>query len=294
MDQIQEKANSQTLVAIPEIDVLKAQGIETGTVIDNLSSICEELDAQAAMIDDWREEMVRLVLVPLLDETGEDKDKTGEEWEQSIAIQGKLEAYVKVLDAAISDREYAINGGVNARVEHELTVARREAEEAVERGEATEEDKMLLALIKEREASKPSPHLDSVRHNMSKLRQIQNSAGSQNTDRARVEAEIAGRQLRYVAMQANKQSQTAKALHAELNLFSSTVKARMDFYNHLQQISDSLNPYEGPKDDGALRRREADEEKAEDELRNAEMKQRYREYISLARWVSFVTEANAT
>jgi E3 ubiquitin-protein ligase SHPRH len=283
MDQICEKANDQSFVTIPDIAPLEAQGIETGTIIGKLDDLCDALNAQAVMIDDWREQMVRDVLVPLLDETEEEKDKTGEEWQDSIDIQGKLEAYVKVLDAAISDREDAISGGTNARVEHELRVARDDAEAAVEEEVATEEDKTLLALVEMRNDCKPHVNLGSVRGAMSGLRQVQNVFGSQNTTRAHMEAEIASRQLRHISKQANKQSEVAKALHTELSLFSAAVKARMEFYNHLQQISDSLNPYDGPKDAATVARWEGEERRAEVEFRNAEMKQRYREYIPLVK-----------
>jgi E3 ubiquitin-protein ligase SHPRH len=287
MGRIRAKADTQTLVTIPEIMVDQNRGgIENTKIVDVLDHLCDALNTQAAMIDDWREEMVRLVLEPLMDGTEENADKTGREWEESIAIQGKLEAFVKVLDAAIADRECAITGGVNARVEHELSVARREAEEDARAAEAetmededpiqmSEENRMLLILIKARDEHKPEAQLGSVRECIAQLRSLRKMLEETPTDRNMLESQVVGRHLNFMSRQSSQQIEIARALRKELTLFSSTIKARMEYYNHLQQISDSLSPYAGPKDDDTLERWIKEETSSRDELRQFEMKEAY-------------------
>lgn len=72
---------------IPEMALSELKGgIETQTVSEELQVIQAELNSQADHLDEWREEMVQIIMTPLVDQDG---DAKGDEFEESVNQQSK-------------------------------------------------------------------------------------------------------------------------------------------------------------------------------------------------------------
>lgn len=241
MAKLQKNAKSQSFAEMPPFKPISHKGIESRRVLESLEELCGILDEQANLIDDWRESVIQLLLRPLVDEEGE-AEITGEEYEDSTKIQEELMVYTHVLRAAIGDRQDALTGLVNQRVKHETKFAERLAKEGS--GPAPEKMLELLAL---RLDSKPT---GSLRGTVTHLRELatkfrHDSANGNN--RAKIELEIVQEHLTLTQEQISEQTKAATALEKELDLFTSAMNARVDYYRQLQAVSDSVAPRDLPR-----------------------------------------------
>lgn len=147
MNKIRQSALGQTFAEIPELVVKPEKGIESGRVVDKLEVLYDELNKQANMLDEWREEVVQLLLRPLVDEMDE-AETTGEELGDSAKFQELLVVYHQVLRAAVADRLDAISGQKNELVKHEAEWSMKLAEQ----GDGSAPEKMFEMLRKRAEA----------------------------------------------------------------------------------------------------------------------------------------------
>ncbi|KAK8067193.1 rad8 and Rdh54p [Apiospora hydei] len=236
MTKLSEDAATQSFVEMPEFQFIVHKGLESRRVLENLEELGGVLDEQANLIDEWREQVIQILVRPLVDEDGE-AEITGEEYEDSTKIQDDLMVYTHVLRAVIADRQDILTGLVNERVKHETTVAERLAKD----GEGPNPE-MLLELLKSRMDIKP-PTPEWLRHDVTN--------GSQ---RAQVELEIVQEQLKLAQDQIGAQTKGANGLEKELDRFTDAMNARVEYYKQLQQISDTVAPWERGEneDDDAL------------------------------------------
>src|SRR5690625_4669705 len=101
-------ASSQSFVTIPELAVPKREvGLESRNLLEQLEELYDVLNEQANQIDTWREEVIQVLLQPLVDDD-EGVERTGEEFLESTQMQEKLMVYVLLLKATIADRQDAI------------------------------------------------------------------------------------------------------------------------------------------------------------------------------------------
>ncbi|KAK1760441.1 putative ATP-dependent helicase IRC20 [Echria macrotheca] len=275
MGQLTEAARDQNFAVIPESKSAGQQGIETRRVVDALRGLCDALDEQANVLDDWREQVIQLLLQPLVDE--ENEEVTGEEYEQSTKLQEEIQAFLQVLRTALADRQAAITGQKNFLIEHEAKVAIRLA-----RNSEGPSPKKLLELFTLRSEVKP-PFIDgyplnSLRGVVAELRGLLTRLGhdiSAGSVRAASERAIVNNLLKFTQSQLGEQSKAALAMEQELELFTDTLNARLDFYRQLQAVSDMVAEYEGKIADDALATAEQQEENLQTKLAAAESKHRY-------------------
>lgn len=87
MDVVQKKANAQAFVEIPPFESLGGGGgIESRRIFEAMDELSEQLDNQAALIDEWREKLIQLLLKPLVD-SEDDQELKGDEFEVSVEEQ---------------------------------------------------------------------------------------------------------------------------------------------------------------------------------------------------------------
>ncbi|KAI0408187.1 SNF2 family N-terminal domain-containing protein [Xylaria palmicola] len=239
MKKLQERAEAQSFVEIPEIITSDLHGIETGQITEDLKIFSASLNEQADIIDEWREHVIQLLLKPLVDSEG-DEEITGEEYEDSTKVQDHLMVYTLALGAVIGDRQEALTGWVNERIRHETTTAEGMAKEG--EGHAPEK---LLELLRVRSDVKPQPDGNSLRGIIGKLREISSrlrhdvSAGS---NRARLELQIVTTQIKETQDIITEQNKIAIKLERDLDFFTSAMNARVEFYRQLQSVSDNVAP----------------------------------------------------
>ncbi|KHN95378.1 SNF2-related protein [Metarhizium album ARSEF 1941] len=271
MNSVARKARTRTFVDIPELATIPERGIESGRIVDGLELLYGELNEQADVIDRWREEVVQLLLKPLVDED-DDVETTGEELGESAKFQDLLMVYVTTLRAAIADRSDAISGQTNELAKHETETSLRLARAG--EGPAPVKMSQMLCL---RAEIKPKMANLSMRGAVSEFRGLQSrlSRDTAASSREAVEAKIASDQLRATQSQINTQNKVAMALESEIESFKATMNARLEYYRQLQVVSDAVLPLEGAKDDNAINKLKQTEDELRRKLSSAEAKHRY-------------------
>ncbi|KAH8167699.1 hypothetical protein CIB48_g516 [Xylaria polymorpha] len=239
MKKLQERADNQSFVEIPEIITSDIHGIESGEIVADLKALGTSLNEQADVIDDLREHVIQLLLKPLVD-ADDEGEITGEEYEDSTKVQDHLMVYSLALGAIIGDRQEALTGLVNERIRYETTSAEGMAKEG--EGHAPEK---LLELLEVRRDVKPQPGGTSLRGIVSRLREIATGLrhdASDGSSRARVELQIVTTQFRATQDILTKQNKVAVSLERDLEFFTSAMNARVEFYRQLQSVSDNVAP----------------------------------------------------
>lgn len=242
MRKIAVSASNQSFAEIPEYKLIDKRGLESRAVCESLEIIEGELNTQADRLDDWREHVIQLLLKPLVDEEDE-VEITGEEYEDSTKLMEETVVYIQILRALIADREDVMNGQANELVRHEAKISLRQAKEG--KGPFPEK---VIELFRQREEIKPRSER-SLRAAVSELRalsvRLRHDAANGST-RAKAELEIVMEQLKSTQKQLSAQQKAASAMNQELDLFTSTMNAKVEFYRQLQNVSDMVAPYDGP------------------------------------------------
>lgn len=278
MKKISDAASKQTFAVIPEYKSVDKRGIESRAVVEDLEIIAAGLNEQADQLDDWREHVIQLLLKALVDEDDE-VEITGDEYEDSTKLMEEIVVYIQILRAAIADREEVVTGQVNELVEHEARVSLQQA--FTDEGPFPEK---VIELFAVRDRIKPKPDkmvadLSSLRAVVAKLRtatvKLRNDVAN-GSNRARLELDIVTEQLKTTQKQLSEQQKVAQTMNSELDLFTSTMNARVDFYRQLQNVSDSVAPYEGPSGDDQMNAMLRQEEVLVEKLEASNAKHRYR------------------
>jgi E3 ubiquitin-protein ligase SHPRH len=274
MKRLRESAKTQSFVEMPELKTNEMKGLESGPVLERAEGLYGLLNLQAGLIDKWREIIIQLLLRPLVDEDDE-VELTGDEFADSTKIQEELMVYVTVLRASIADRQMAISGLENALVRHEIQTAKTLARQGD--GPAPTKFNELMEL-RERVRPEIGDGLSSLKGVVSALRAILTRLPrfENATNRAEVEYEIVRQQIQDMQAQITSQTKAAHALERECEQFTTAMNARVDYYRQLQYVSDSVEPYDGPKDEAAVLEYTTLEARSHNKLTSAEGKQRYR------------------
>jgi E3 ubiquitin-protein ligase SHPRH len=278
MKKISDAASKQSFAVIPEYKSVDKHGIESRPIVEDLELLAAGLNKQADLLDEWREHVIQLLLKALVDEDDE-VEITGDEYEDSTKLMEEIVVYIQILRATIADREEVITGQANELVEHEARVSLQQAF----MGEGPFPEK-VLELFEARKQIKPKPgkeeaDLRSLRAVVAKLRNAtvklrHEPAGGAN--RAELELEIVTEQLKSTQKQLSEQQKVVQAMNSELDLFTSTMNARVEFYRQLQNVSDSVCPYEGPSGDDQMNMLLAQERVLAEKLEASNSKHRYR------------------
>lgn len=278
MQKISDAASKQAFAVIPEYKSVDKRGIESRAVVEDLEIIAAGLNEQADQLDDWREHVIQLLLKALVDEDDE-VEITGDEYEDSTKLMEEIVVYIQILRAAIADREEAVTGQTNELVKHEARVSLQQA--FTDEGPFPEK---VIELFAVRDRIKPKPEKDnadlrSLRAVVAKLRtatvKLRHDLAN-GSSRAKLELDIVTEQLKITQKQLTEQQKVAQAMDTELDLFTSTMNARVEFYRQLQNVSDSVAPYEGPSGDDQMNMLLGQEEVLAEKLEASNAKHRYR------------------
>lgn len=241
MSKVNEKVNAKSLVDIPEISPLKNRGgIESRTIFERLEHMIVIMQNQATQINEWRDKTIELLLLTLVDE--EQSDLQGDEYETSTKQQDEVYVYVDALRALIADRHDVLTGQDNELIKHEMSVAFKQAKEG--QGHSPE---LLLKLLSVRTRLKPAKDLGSVRGMITELRELKTTlrgATEKGSSRAAAELLIVNAALKNLHQISVEQTKVVAVLDQEIELFKDTMNLRLDYYRQLQQISDTVAPFE--------------------------------------------------
>jgi len=277
MKKIARRASTQSFVQIPEFPTNPPSGgLESRRIIERLDTLAAALDTQANTLDEWREQTIQFLLRPLVDED-EGVEITGDEYEESTKTQDEVMVYVQALRAVIGDRHDAITGLNNKLVEVETKAALRQAKEG---GGAFPEK--TTELLKIRASIKPTKDMGSMRGIVGDLRTlatILRPDAENGNNRAKNELSIVEHQFNLTQKQLSEQIKATTALEKELELFTSVMNTRVEYYRQLQQVSDMVAPYEGLNNGTILARMLEEEEKLGRKIATAKSKRRYLDHL---------------
>jgi E3 ubiquitin-protein ligase SHPRH len=278
MDKIAVLASKQKFAVIPEFTLDGMVGIESRRILEAQEEHSLKLNEHGDMLDEWREHVIQLLLKPLVDEDLE--ETTGEEYEDSTKFQDEILVYSQMLRTSIADRHTLLSGQQNALVDHEIRTAEGLAKEG--NGPAPEQFLKLMELRKRILLDfKSGQPLNSVRAVVSELRalssRLRRDAGN-SSSRAEHEFAIAEAQMKHIHAQLSRQLKATAAMDIEVERFTNTLNARMDYYRQLQDVSDMVAEFNGVADEAALTAYSDQENLLRGKLATVEAKQRYRTY----------------
>ncbi|KAH8598130.1 E3 ubiquitin-protein ligase [Bisporella sp. PMI_857] len=279
MREVSRKASTQSFVSIPEFHTSPPNGgIESRRIMDDLDSLAKILDAQANIIDEWRESIIQFLLRPLVDED-EGLEITGEEYEESTKTQDEVMAFVQALRAVVADRHEVLTGQENYSVKQEVKTALTLAKD----GDGPCPEK-TIALLRIRAELRPVNTMGSVRGIVAALRALVQTLridAEMGNTRAQNELSIVEKQLDITQTQSSKQAKATTGLEKELDLFTTLMNARLDYYRQLQQLSDSVAPLEDSVDQNILPKMLEDEESLSRKIAAAKSKRKYLEHLRM-------------
>ena len=277
MRYMSKKAERQSFVQVPQFpSKVPKGGIESRRIMEQLDDLGLALDEHANTLDEWREHAVQMLLRSLLDED-EGREITGDEYEDSTKIQDEVLVYVQALRVVIADRHDALTGQENQLITSEVKTAIRLASE----GQGAFPEK-TLELLKMRESIKPRRGIASVRSIVAELRGLATSLRANAQDgnsRAEVELAIVETHLKATQKHLTEQLKSNKELEKEIALFTKAMNTRVEYYRQLQELSDMVEPYEGPNDEATLHGFLQMEEKLQTKITTAKSKRRYLDHL---------------
>jgi len=266
---LSKKAQRQTFVTIPEVPVSSSSGgIESRSLFEQLSELAECFNDQAYLIDEWREQIVQLLVLTLVDQ---EAGLTGEEYEKSILSQETCHAYLEVLAQVLADRGEAVTGLVNTltRYDEGRTDRVRRGHFVIgdesphpeagmteeERQTMKEQEEFLRTLEKQRLDVRPRTNLKTCIDGLRRLRndlsrdertelESATNPSQKRIQRITMERTIVDNELDRQRKILNKQREVQEGLEKELELFRDTYNARIEYYRQLQQVSDTVAPLE--------------------------------------------------
>ncbi|KAF2185097.1 hypothetical protein K469DRAFT_665964 [Zopfia rhizophila CBS 207.26] len=226
---------------LPRIaDLADLGGIENRKVLDMMDGVNDILNAQATQLEEWRQKIVDILLMPLVDED-EGKETTGDEYEDSTKVQDELYVYIMALRTLVADRNTAVNGLQDLLVEHELKAA--EAQARLGLGHAPE---LVLKVAEAHQKLKPSVQDGSLKGIVSAVRSLLTSLqwpADGGDDRAATELAIVQKQFLEIQRISTMQAKVLTDLEKEQEMFRAAMNQRLEFYRQLQHISDTVAPW---------------------------------------------------
>ena len=259
MRRISEKVKTKSLVNMPEISLPRNRGgIESRVIFERLDNLIAFMRSQATQINEWRGNTIELLVLTLVDE--EEADLQGDEYEISTKQQDEVRSkkpipkvliftdifqvyvYVDALRALVADRHDVLNGQHNELISHELSVAFKQAKNG--QGHSPE---LLLKLLALRDGLKPTKDVGSVREIITELRELKTTlrgATEKGNSRTAAELLIINGALEHLHQISIEQTKAVAGLDREIELFKDTMNLRLEYYRQLQQISDTVAPYE--------------------------------------------------
>lgn len=245
MSTIKSGARNQSYVTIPNFTPLRfSGGIESRNILSRLEDLTDRLNRQAEQLDEWREKMIELLTLPLVDQ--DEDDLQGDEYEISTRQQEEVYVYLEALRALVADRHDALSGQSNELIKHEMAFALQRANEGA--GHSPDLLKQLLAV---RAGLKPGEDLGSIRGIVTELRVLKSTQNG--SSRANTEVTMINSVLQTLQNDATKQAKAVTGLERELDIYRDTMNARLEYYRQLQTISDAVAPYEEELSEDILR-----------------------------------------
>ena len=250
-------------------------GIESRDAIRKAWQLCDALNNQAETLDEWREELVKLLLLPLVDQ--EEGELQGDEYETSTKQQDKVYIYVEAIRALVADRRDALTGEVNILVRDEMNRSLGLANKG--EGHAPE---LALQMLTKRLELKPKEELRSIRGIIAELGAIKTTLKGQEergNSRTKAELQVVNTALGQLQLERTKHTKVVVELEGESSLYRDSMNARLEYYRQLQMISDTVRPLEEELTDRRLRSMQISDAATEEKIAELKSRGRYLRHL---------------
>ena len=209
INKLNAKVRSQSILALPPMPALENKaGIETRAYVERLNDLMTAMQRQDKQFTEWREETVKLLLMPLVDE--EETDLNGDEYETSTKQQDEVYVYVDALRALVADRHDIITGQKNELIRVETSQALQKARFGM--GHSPD---LQIQLITTRNKLLPHDDLGSIRGLTAEVRELKmglRGAVERNNSRAAAELIILNGVFQKLHKISNEQSKVRHRL----------------------------------------------------------------------------------
>ncbi|KAJ5083816.1 hypothetical protein N7456_013243 [Penicillium angulare] len=278
MKMIKEKTQKKQFVKIPKMKpYLYDRGLESYRLFNKFEDLCNALNNHAEKYNEWREVMIKLVSQSLIDQE-EDAELEGNEYERSTKHQDEMYVYMEALRAMYADRHDALTGQKNILISHEVKAGIVQAQK-----DEGPSPKLFLSIMNSRSEVMPDNELGSLRGIVTELRSLVTSLdwqASGGSSRARAELELVSEVLKNAGQLIGEQLKASASLEREVEMFRDTMNNRLEYYRHLQQISDTVAPYDEesagkPMDEELFASKIKQEETLESKISSLKSKRRY-------------------
>ncbi|TQB69588.1 hypothetical protein MPDQ_001626 [Monascus purpureus] len=278
MRMIKDRVKRNMVVNMPTMKPsVYAKGVEGRLLLDRFEDFCAAMNSATSQYQEWRDIMIKLLLQPLVDQE-EDEELQGDEYEKSTKHQDEMYVYMEALRAMVADLTHAVTGQRNNLIDHEVKTGIALAK----KGEGPS-PKLFLEIMGTRRELIPGPEIGPLRGIIGELRSLatslewQESGGS---SRARAELENINAVLSNASHMATERSKTLVNLEREIEMFRDTMNNRLEYYRQLQQISDTVAPYDEesvgqPLDEQLFTKMLQDEAHIEKKVYGLKAKRRY-------------------
>lgn len=278
MQTIKDRTKKKAFVNIPEMKpFLYSRGVESYRLLEKFEYLCDALNKHATQYKAWRDVMIKLVSQPLIDQE-EDAELEGDEYERSTKHQDEMYVYMEALRSMFADRHDALTGQKNILISHEVKAGII----AAQKGEGPSPE-LFLSIMNTRSEVMPDPQWGSLRGLVSELRSLVTSLewqASGGSSRASAELEMVSKVFKNASQMIGEQLKVSSNLEREVEMFRDTMNNRLEYYRHLQQISDTVAPYDEenagkPMDEDLFASKLSQEEALESKISSLKSKRRY-------------------
>lgn len=239
---IKEKTKKKQFVHIPKFKPeVHYSGLVSRRVLDKFEDFCEAMNEHTTQYNQWRDSMISLLSQSLIDQE-EEAELEGNEYETSTKHQDEMYVYMEALRAMFADRHDALTGQKNVLIAHEVKSGIIQAQN----GEGPSPT-LFLSVMNKRSVLKLDPELGSLRGILAELRSLTTSLEWQEgegSSRARAELELVNSVLDNASRINAEQAKVSSGLGREVEMFRDTMNNRLEYYRQLQQISDTVAPYD--------------------------------------------------
>ncbi|KAL1793081.1 hypothetical protein ACET3X_008063 [Alternaria dauci] len=253
-----------TIADLPDLG-----GIEARKILDTMDNLSDYLNEQAQLIQTWRAKIVDILLTRLMDDD-DNKETTGDEYDDSLAAQDELYVYITALRSLVADRNAAVNGLQDNLVELELKAAEKQALKGNEHGDRGHAPQTMLDFVNTRRGLQAKLQPGSLKGVVSGIRSLISALqwrADSGDARASSELSILQEQIAKVQAIVAEQAKAITELEKEQEMFRGTMNQRLEYYRQFQHISDTVAKYKEELDDTFDSR----EFKKTDELRERKM-----------------------
>ncbi|KAH0605121.1 uncharacterized protein H6S33_005103 [Morchella sextelata] len=279
LDTLRTRANTRRFAAIAAIPACNTNcGIETQTLLYDMTDIATTLNAQADLITQWRTQLLELLAKPILDEDTNDDDEKdrGNEFEISVSDQELSERLMTGIRVLLADRAEALSGEAsNALIRHDIQadLARKGLHQT-----------FFVEMMARRESVRLPAQVGcrSLKAGIAELRhKVAGFRGGGG--RLAMQRELVEEELKVLGEVVGTQVEVNKKLSNEIMFFRNVTNARKEYYSQMQAISDTVAPFEpevffsrSVRIDDALFQKLLNEEKAlAEKITKAKSKLRY-------------------